>query len=87
MTGPGYTTKKKKKKKIYEFFAFLGKSTLLAALTELALAAGSAGGRSVSSPSPCAGRTCHRGRTGLGVQSWLADHRDIFSVDDKKLTL
>lgn len=82
MTEPGYT--------IFfffmfhEFFAFLPPSLLLLS-TELALAAGSAGGRSVSSPSLCVGRTCHRERTGPGVQSWLVVHRDMFSVGDKEL--
>lgn len=53
-------------------------------LTESALAAGSEEDRSVSSPSPCVGRTYHRGRTGPGGQSWLAVQLDRVSVGDKE---
>lgn len=79
MTEPGYT--------IF-FLCFMSSLHFFHPLcfsTELALAAGSAGGRSVSSPSLCVGRTCHRERTGPGVQSWLVVHRDMFSVGDKEL--
>lgn len=71
---------------LLQFFAFLLKihPACCPSLTEQALAAGSAEDRSVSSPSPCVGRTYHRGRTGPGGQSWLAVHRDKFSVGDRE---